>query len=137
MFIIVGGEEEYRGESLIEYSPECTPCCNLDEHGDPCTGRLADLSIESPFLEEAVLQAEHLKQGFFESYILDIDCDYFNTRRSLSPRQDGVFKKLVRESEFITVALEPECVKICRRPGEEDLVSGRILEELISLIRAA
>jgi hypothetical protein len=127
------GSEEYKDQRIIEYSPPCVPGCPKQAHDSDCRRLLADASLEDRVLEDAVSKAESLDPAFFDGYILDIDCDYFNTERSLQPAQSGVFGKLVREAAFVTIALEPECVKICRLEGS--LLTGEsVLEALLSIM---
>ena len=130
---IVDGTTEYQGQRIIEYSPSCIPGCEKDIHDEECRISRAESSIEDTFLEDAVLQAEIISSSFFNRYILDIDCDYFNTEESLYPGEYETFKNLIREAEFITIALESECVKICRHDGSH-LDSETILTRLITLI---
>ncbi len=43
-------------------------------------------------------------------YILDVDLDFFHTRRSLTPKDPGTFYRLVRNAVLITIATEEECL---------------------------
>jgi len=133
---IADGQDAYNNHRIIEFSPPCIPGCRKAAHDEECRTMRADYSIEDVVLDDAVSRAESFRAGFFDNYILDIDCDYFNTERSLNPERCETFKKLIRESEFITIALEPECVKICRHEGCR-LISEVILAGLISKIEAA
>lgn len=130
------GTEEFAGQRIIEYSPPCVPGCPESVHDDDCRRLLADASLEDTVLGDAVSTAESFDPFFFDGYILDIDCDYFNTEKSLRPEGAGVFRRLVRNAALITIALEPECVRICRLE-DSFLESGRILEGLIALIEKA
>ena len=133
---IAEGNEIYRDQRLIEYSPPCIPGCSETVHDEECRTLRADSSLENIFLDEALRKAEIYYPSFFDNYILDLDCDYFNTEKSLYPEEIGTFHKLVRESDFITIALEPECVKICRHDGC-NMDSEMILARLIEIIKAA
>jgi len=108
----------YENQPIIEYA---TP------------DRNADNALTDQVLKEAMLKAEAMSTNFFDRYILDIDCDYFNTDKSLSPESLAVFSRLVTQAEIITIAREAECVKICRRDGC-GLTSDSILEELLEMI---
>lgn len=130
---IAEGSEAYGNQRIIEFSPLCVPGCSKKTHDNECLGLRADSSIEDSFLLDAISHAESFKSSFFENYILDIDCDYFNTEKSLHPENFEVFKKMIRNSRMITIALEPECVKICRHEGS-GLTSEIILNRLLSLI---
>ena len=130
---IPGGAEEYGDQRIIEFSPPCVPGCLKQVHDEACRTLRADNAVEDALLENAVSRAESYRPSFFSNYILDIDCDYFNTEKSLYPENTGLFKKLIRDSEFITIAMEPECVKICRHEGSS-LDSDTILDRLMSII---
>ncbi len=128
--------EEYKGQRIIEYSPPCVPGCRKSVHDDECIRLRADCVIEDDFLADAVSKAESFDPSFFKNYILDMDCDYFNTEKSLKPRNLQVFRKLIREASLITIALEAECVKICRL-DDGSMDSDRILDALTALIGEA
>jgi len=130
------GQEEYEDQPLIEFSPLCIPGCTKMNHDRDCFTLRADCSIEDLFLNPAVRQAKRFDSSFFNNYILDIDCDYFNTEKSLYPDEIGTFQNLIRNSDFVTIALEPECVKICRQDGSK-LNSDIILSRLLSIIETA
>jgi hypothetical protein len=130
---ILDGMTQYDDQRIIEFSPPCLPDCRKEKHNEECRILRAESSIEDSFLEDAVLKAESIAPFFFSHYILDVDCDYFNTEESLYPQEYEVFKRLVRNSDFITIALEPECVKICRH-DDSRLDSDVILNRLVSLI---
>ncbi|OQY32126.1 MAG: hypothetical protein B6241_11875 [Spirochaetaceae bacterium 4572_59] len=132
---IVCGSDEYRGQRIIEYSPSCIPACPKETHDQECLKMRADSCLEDSFLEAAVAAAESVQGSFFDHYILDIDCDYFNTEKSLYPESLEAFKKLIRNAELISIALEPECVKICRHEGCQ-LTSREISERLLSIIES-
>ena len=121
---IADGRREYEGQRIIEYSSPCLP---------DSPNLRADSVIEDEFLSDAVATAESFHPLFFNDFILDIDCDYFNTVKSLRPENSQLFKKLIRKAAFITIALEPECVRICRL--DDSLGdSETILDALISII---
>jgi len=132
---LVRGGDEYNDQRIIEYSPLCIPGCLKEVHDEECLQLRADSALENSFLNRAVGRAEQLNNTFFDKYILDIDCDYFNTERSLYPEECSTFRDLIRYSDLITIALEPECVEICRQEGNR-LSSEIILERLISIIES-
>ena len=123
----------YQNQRIIEYSPSCVPDCRNGMHEGACMTLRADSVIEDFFLTEAVSRAGFFNSDFFEHYILDIDCDYFNTDQSLFPGRMDVFLRLIREASFLTIALEPECVKICRH-DDCGLTCDTILQRLIEII---
>jgi hypothetical protein len=67
-------------------------------------------------------------------YLLDIDLDYFNTRKAVSPSSSAIFSSLVRGAAAITIARESSCVKSCQIDGE-NLTSEFLEESLLRLIR--
>lgn len=130
---IINNDSSFGNQKILQYSPLCVPECTRTIHDSHCNRLRADSSIENSFLEDAVAEAKKYNAAFFDNYILDIDCDYFNTDRSLYPGKIDVFKSLIKESRFITIALEPECVKICRQKGH-GVSSDIIVERLLSII---
>ncbi|MDC7234781.1 MAG: hypothetical protein PQJ58_16225 [Spirochaetales bacterium] len=130
---IEGCDIEYSGQPIMEYSMPCIPGCSRDSHDQDCFRRYRDACIDDSVLSMAVGMAESLNPGFFDAFILDIDCDYFNTEESLHPSSSEVFKSLIRKAALVTIALEPECVKICRMEGCQ-LESRQIADELKIII---
>lgn len=122
----------YEGQRIMEYSPLCISSCSKKIHDDSCAVLRADHVLESPFLGEAIRRAESLSRTFFDDFILDIDCDYFNTERSLFPDNTERILMLMERARIITIALEPECVAICRCENSQ-LTSEVILRRLLSL----
>jgi hypothetical protein len=67
-----------------------------------------DLALEDEFLDR---QLKQLAPDFSlreHNYILDIDLDYFKTRKALMPASNTVIKQLVDESIGVTIAKESE-----------------------------
>jgi len=117
----VHDQEEYKEQPIIEYTlPE--------KKGDK---RLCD-----DLLDSAMNEAEELEEGFFDRFILDIDCDFFNQEKNLHPATLNTFGQLVNRAELITIAKEPECVKICRNQGST-LTAESIKNRLLDLIELA
>ncbi len=99
--------------------------------------------IKKPIFN-CVLESEFLKNSidYFNSitdlakeirlldgpYILDIDLDYFNTFDSIKPKEDSFFKQLAKNASLITIATEPEYVKICA--AESGLTADYLLSEM-------
>ncbi|MBP5182525.1 MAG: hypothetical protein J6331_05810 [Lentisphaeria bacterium] len=85
-------------------------------------------------LADSVLETEYLAARFGqelpEHCILDIDCDYFSTLKSLRPENPSYFHRMVSSASLITISLEREWVNLLRFPGEELLTSERIAETL-------
>ncbi|MBD3557527.1 UPF0489 family protein [Planktothrix sp. FACHB-1355] len=102
----------------------------------------ADIAIEAHYLKSKLAVIERmnmsLEEGsvFDSGYILDIDLDYFRTKKSISPEKPAEFYKLIRNAEIITVALEPEYVQSEKLQGE-DITSEFLLEKLLNHISSA
>lgn len=131
---IADSSEKYEDQRIIEFSPLCIPLCNKEIHDIDCRNLRAESLIEDIFLKDVISQAESFKKSFLKNYILDIDCDFFNTEKCLFPDNIEVFKELIRNSQMVTIALESECVKICRHKGC-GLTSEIILDRLLSIIK--
>ncbi|WP_116894831.1 UPF0489 family protein [Pseudomonas savastanoi] len=102
----------------------------------------ANMALETEFLRgrldliEAITQSCGIPGLFEKPYILDIDLDYFNTRKAVQPADHLVFHELIRRAEIITIAREPSCVNTCQRRGE-GLTSEWLEAELKRHIREA
>lgn len=72
---------------------------------------------------------------FAGQYVLDVDLDYFHTRKAIAPDDPLIFLWLVRNAVAVTIATEPGCIK-CRREGET-LDSEYLLFHLKTLIELA
>lgn len=68
-------------------------------------------------------------------FILDIDLDYFTTKRSICPDDASLFYAFIRKSQFITIAKEPDFV--IRHRIEEDINSEYLLDQLLRHIENA
>lgn len=64
-------------------------------------------------------------------FILDFDLDYFNTRDSLNPKEKDIISRLIKDSEFITIAREKEYFDALKK---EDFEVEEAENELICLI---
>ena len=104
------------------------------------TRKECDEVIESSFLDSAIMsfdqalsrKAEPLLRE--EPYILDIDLDYFNTRKSIAPVCAKTLRVLAQSAGLITVATEPEHVQSCSL--EPELTSDYLLPRLLELLEA-
>lgn len=102
---------------IFEIATRCWTGCDQKIHTDECTIPQADEAIESRFLDrhlEVVNQMTKvvgIDDIFTEPYILDIDLDFFHTRKALTPDDDTTFRKLIRNAEIITIAKEPSFVE--------------------------
>ncbi len=68
-----------------------------------------------------------------EPFILDIDLDYFNTFKSIQPKDSTSFKELVRKAKLVTVATEPEYVEKCA--VDSGLDSKYLLDRFINFLK--
>jgi hypothetical protein len=76
------------------------------------------------------------KTLFQRPYILDVDLDYFNTKKAIAPSDAAAFHGLIRGASIITIALESSCVESLQLPNE-GLTSTFLKDELIRLIESA
>ncbi|TCV51615.1 UPF0489 family protein [Pseudomonas sp. 460] len=108
----------------------------------PPSRMYADMALESTFLSGRLNFIETITKssgvpGLFEApFILDIDLDYFNTRKAVQPADHLVFHQLIRRAQIITIAREPKCVTDLQKPGEK-LTSDWLEAELKRHIREA
>lgn len=86
----------------------------------------ADKMLEDSFLKDKLNRLPE------PPYILDIDLDYFVTKRSLQPEEPDFFIQLFRRAETVTIAMEKEWVKLLSRPGD-NLTSEYILKTIITM----
>lgn len=81
------------------------------------------------------LEDEHLEKYLqflpSDNYILDIDCDYFKTERSLNPSCSNIFFELLRNARMITVSLEHDWVRLLTFEGQfftAEYIAGKLAE---------
>lgn len=112
----------------VDRKPQSTPL-SIDE---------LDRVLESDFLQPLVnffdrqlveIHEPPLKQT---PYILDIDLDYLNTKKAVSPTDTKVFGELIRGAGLITIAVESEHVLLCSK--EIGLSSGYLLDGIKKII---
>lgn len=84
----------------------------------------SDMAVEDCFLEQFV---SHFPT---ENYILDIDCDYFKTEKSLNPEKSSIFRKLVQNAEMITISREDDWVRILTFENPSFFTPDHIVEKL-------
>ncbi|MBQ9501894.1 MAG: UPF0489 family protein [Lentisphaeria bacterium] len=95
-------------------------------------------------LADSVLESDYLVRQFggidrYGPFILDIDCDYFLTRRALFPRDSACLDALLRRAELVTVSLESDWVRLLRFRNEDisgPVVAAALAERVKSLCRA-
>jgi len=94
-----------------------------------------DECIESPFLKEKLDNINEIGLSLCKPlinghpYVLDIDLDYFCTKKSVNPQDVLEFHKLIRGACAITIAREPKFVLLCRREAES--IDSPYLEGII------
>lgn len=120
----VGGEHlKYNKldcNGIFQPSSKCTEFCPYTEL-IKCNSRLEDFYLKSTNLE--IPDSE---------FILDIDLDYFQTKKSLFPEKHLIFKELVQKSSIITVARSRSYFQDLKIDGDLDLESAE--QYLIQLI---
>ncbi len=99
-----------------------------------------DSVLESSLLDLTILEFDKILNSnkepllFDQPFILDIDLDYFNTFKSIEPRDSKTFKLLAEKAGLITIATEPEYVKACSL--DVGLTSDLVLERLHAILFA-
>lgn len=112
-------------------------CYSVARSGAQASSSECDRVLESDFLQTALAHFNSIRQQNDESellsqdYIFDIDLDYLNTRRAVTPEDPAVYRQLLTNAGLITVAAEPEHVLLCSR--EAGLNSDILLESLKKL----
>jgi hypothetical protein len=104
--------------------------------------RTCTYQIESTYLSSKLSIIDLMVPGlitngrFNTNFILDIDLDYFHTAKSIHPDDCKLFHSIIKDSDIITIAKEPDCVDLCKCPGE-NINSDFLLGELLKHIEAA
>lgn len=127
---------EYRHQKIMEYCPTCVPGCQRTPHNDACSIDVAASSIDDAVLRTAISKFIQYEPNLLDNFILDIDCDYFTSAKSLTPSSMSVFQDLIKRSTLVTIALEPDFVRMCRLEHEtitSDVICSRILSIIKSL----
>ncbi len=86
----------------------------------------ADCALEDAFLEQFL---PYFPQ---KNYILDIDCDYFKTEKSLNPAQNSIFRNLMRNARMITFSREADWVRLLTFENMQTFTPEYIIERLCS-----
>jgi hypothetical protein len=127
-------------DKILVVPTVCMPGCQNSPHNYECKNTLYDNVLDSSFLGPKLEEADRMSSicgipsSRCKSYILDIDLDYFHTRKSVDPGDLKVFSWLVKGSSAITIALEPECVKELQVDGA-DLSAEYLLSRIESHIK--
>ncbi len=127
---------------MFEICSICAIGCEKVPHDDACEVEQANQALESIYLNHELVTANAMANSVgMDSveavpYILDIDLDYFHSKRAINPDDPEVFYRLIRNSIAITVAREPKCVEELRHNGS-DVTADSLLARLIEHIEAA
>ena len=70
-----------------------------------------------------------------ENYILDIDCDYFKTEKSLNPAKSEIFFELLCNAEMITISLESDWVRLLTFENPSFFTAEHIVEKLAEMYK--
>ncbi|MBM0105830.1 UPF0489 family protein [Steroidobacter sp. S1-65] len=115
--------------------------------GDERDRAYRDSAIETDSLDQRLALIDEIvtsvaAPGLFDQpFILDIDLDYFNTRKSIAPRDTSTFYRLIRQAAIITIARESTCVATCQiEEGEgldSDFLESALLEHISRALSSA
>lgn len=95
-----------------------------------------NLSLEDDHLKELIQQEEldfNFEHPETENFILDIDLDYFKTKKSVLPNKYTLIKKLFNHANIITIANEPNWVHTLAL--EEGLTTNYLTEKLFNIFK--
>lgn len=123
-------------KKIFEISPVCSSQTSFSNHvcNDDCIKMIADQSLENELISYCLYKFKD--HGFTkERFILDLDCDYFTTKKSLSPNRMQEFKELINRADAITIALEAACVKGLRL--DKKINSKYVKNALLEIIKAS
>ncbi len=101
---------------------------------------ICDRVLESEFLDSAIEHFDKMltqlneKSLSSQPYILDVDLDYFNTKKAASPENSSRILELAKGAALITIATEPEYVKHCSLDTE--LNHEFLLEQVLKLMQS-
>lgn len=116
VFVISNNTEHYRGKLVDNIFGT-----DISFYEKSDGGRASEYKItkERSILEEIILEL-YLKELEDQSkiypldkpYVLDIDLDFFKYKKWLYPKNKNIFYKLIKNSEYITIAIEEYFLKI-------------------------
>jgi hypothetical protein len=125
---------------VIEHG--CAIGCSKIPHDGLCHVAHSDQVLEEEYLVDQIERANEMALsvglGAVERtpYILDIDLDYFHTRKAIAPVRPAKFYELIRNSLAVTVAIEEECTQNLKVDGEA-ISTTMLLEGLYEHIHVA
>ncbi len=130
-------------DGLYLVGSSCTPGCRKRPHDDDCNQREHDAAIDSDYLESRLGTANEMATSALgwsswrqNPYVLDVDLDYFNTRKSVAPPDPTLFHALIKGAVAMTIAMERNCVQNCALSGEE-LDADWLLERVLEHVKVA
>lgn len=112
-------EEDYQNQKIIVNSICVKENDNLIETSklEPC------FNIFDEYIDKDLWQ---------NNYILDIDLDFFKTKKSIAPQDGSFFKSLIDNALGISIAKESRFVDYVKQ--DEDLSADYLLEKLLKFI---
>ncbi|OJJ23605.1 hypothetical protein BKI52_04380 [marine bacterium AO1-C] len=95
--------------------------------------------IESDHLKAALDKFEPYvpKSGWWDNFILDIDLDYFHTRKAIQPKDVSFFQELIRQAKMITIAREPKFVGFHKEEHDPNISVEFLEGKLLAIIEEA
>lgn len=142
-FVVNHSDSDYSDPGILYVTSSiCAVGCEKLPHDDACRPVRSGQVLESVYLDHelgelnAMAAAEGLEFNEEEPYVLDIDLDYFHSEKAIEPDDPATFYRLVRNAVAVTIATEPEYVKLCRDEGSS--VSGEsLLQRMKQHLQAA
>ncbi|NHM07611.1 hypothetical protein G4D82_10290 [Flavobacterium sp. CYK-4] len=136
---LVYSHDSYHGK------PERVYCINGD---DKYAGQLVINNSQSYKKHSTVINAKQLEKrfGLFDlcipreewmgNFILDIDLDFFQTTKSITPKDISFFKLLIDKSIAISIAKESTWINTWKNEYDSDLSVEFLLDKLLHLIES-
>ncbi len=123
----------------------CYVGCKRQPHDDDCQIIHFNQAINSILLNQKLDIINEMtpnivsKQKFIQNFILDIDLDYFHTKKSIFPNNIDTFYGLIHDAESITIAKESEFIEQWSNEYEYDkeLTVDFLLESILKHIYLA
>lgn len=118
----ISGDEEYAGQPVIN---------NSQPYHEPST------EINSPELQQRFRLFDFCidRKEWASNYILDIDLDFFQSKKSITPYDISFFKELIDKAQGISIAKESMWINVWQREHDPDLSVEFLLETLLDLIK--
>lgn len=93
--------------------------------GDAAYRQWRDRIIEADYLSARIATADEICDSasvpklMDMPFILDIDLDAFNTKKSIAPKDSSFFHDIIRKAHAISIAREHGCVVSCQRTSKK------------------